>query len=258
MAKPKQLSENKQRYYLLPDGQKFPSVTTVLGVALNKPALPGWAAKVVAEQAMTDLPKLVRMSRTERGEAVKWLKGRPYAQRDEAAAAGTKAHDLAEAYVLGKPYEVPSPDTPLGQTLGQFVRFLDEFKPEFEATEATVASLTGQWAGTLDAICRIPALGDKLVVLDYKTSRTGPYPEWALQVAAYSRADTMWLADGTSVEMPKIEGAAVLRLRPDFFSLHEVTQDLDELLDVFEAARGVAVWALDAGDSSPFGERILA
>lgn len=258
MNRPKQITRSKKRWYELPDGVILPSVTTVLSVALNKPALPGWAAKVVAEEAMQELPRLVRMARTQRGEAVKYLKGRPYAQRDEAAAAGTKAHDLAEAYVLGKPFEVPAPDTPLGQTLGQFVRFLDDYKPEFEATEATVASYSGMYAGTLDAIARIPALGNRLLVVDYKTSRTGPYPEWALQIAAYARAEVMWLPDGTSVDMPKIEGAAVLRLRPDFYALHEVTADMEELLDAFNAARGLAVWSVGCEDEHPFGPELSA
>src|SRR3954471_15419459 len=133
----------------------LPSVTTILGVALNKPALPGWAAKVVAEEAMSELPKLVRMSRTERGNAVKYLKGSPYKQRDEAGAAGTLVHKLIEAHTLGKPFRVPEADSPVGQTLGQFVRFLEEHKPVFEASEAVVASYSGQYAGTLDAICRI-------------------------------------------------------------------------------------------------------
>jgi len=248
----------RSRYYRLADGTMLPSVTTILGVALNKPALPGWAAKVVAEEAMAELPRLVRMSRTERGQAVKWLKGSPYKQRDEAGAAGTKVHKLIEAHTLGKPFQVPDADSPVGQTLGQFVRWMDEYKPEFEATEAVVASYAGEYAGTLDAICRIPAMDNRLCVIDWKTSKTGPWPEWALQIAAYARAEVLWLPDGTSVDMPTIEGAAVLRLRPDFFALHEVTADLEELIDIFNAARGLAVWAMDAQNNSPFGEETEA
>lgn len=258
MTKPKQVTQNRNRWYQLPDGTKLPSVTTVLGVALNKPALPGWAAKVVAEQAMAELPRLVRMSRTAKDDAIKFLKGQPYKQRDEAASAGTRAHALAESYILQQPYEVPAPDSDLGRTLGQFVRFLEEWKPEFEATEATVVNKTIGYAGTLDAIARVPALGNRLMVWDWKTSRTGPYPEWALQIAAYSRAESMWLADGTEVEMPKIEGAAILRLRPEFYAVHEVTQDLDALVATFMSARDVAMWSFDSEDTPAFGEAASA
>lgn len=249
---PEQVTLHRKRWYDLHDGTKLPSVTTILSTALNKPALPGWAAKVVAEEAMANLPQIVRMSRTDRDGAIKFLKGRPYAQRDDAAAAGTKAHELAEAYVLGKPYEVPDESSDLGRTLAQFVRFLDDWQPVFEATEAVVANVTVGYAGSLDAIARIPGLGNRLLVIDYKTSKSGPYPEWALQTAAYARAEHLWLPDGTKVDMPKVEGAAVLRLRPNLYALHPVDADLDELLACFAAARHLASWALDADTTTPF------
>lgn len=255
---PDQVMLNRKRYYDLHDGTKLPSVTTILSTALNKPALVGWAAKTVAEEALANLPRLVRMSRTDRDGAVKFLKGRPYAQRDEAADAGTAAHKLAEAYILGQPYEVPDPDSDLGRTLGQFVRFLQDFRPTFEATEAVVANTTIGYAGSLDAIARIPQLGNRLLVWDWKTSKSGPYPEWALQTAAYARAEHLWLPDGTKVAMPPIEGAAVLRIRPDFYAVHEVEADLDELLAAFAAARHVASWALDGANDSPFSKRLDA
>ncbi len=255
---PEQVTLHRKRYYDLHDGTKLPSVTTILSTALNKPALPGWAAKVVAEEAMANLPQIVRMSRTDRDGAVKFLKGRPYAQRDEAADAGTKAHDLAECYVLGKPYEVPAPDTDLGRTLAQFVKFLEEWKPQFEATEAVVANVTHGWAGTLDAIARIPSLGNRLLVIDYKTSKSGPYAEWGLQVAAYARAEFLWLPDGTKTDMPPVDGAAVLRLRPNMYALHELTADLDDLTAAFIAARHVASWALDADETNPFSKKLEA
>lgn len=249
---PDQVTLHRKRYYDLHDGTKLPSVTTILSTALNKPALVGWAAKTVAEEAMAMLPALVRMSRTDYQGAVKMLKGSPYAQRDAAGDAGTAAHKLAEAYILGQPYEVPDPDSDLGRTLGQFVRFLEEWRPEFEATEAVVANTTIGYAGSLDAIARVPQLGNRLLVWDWKTSKSGPYPEWALQTAAYARAEHLWLPDGTKVPMPPVEGAAVLRLRPDFYAVHVVEADLDELLAAFAAARHIAAWALDNDNVSPF------
>ena len=253
---PEQITLNHKRYYNLHDGTKLPSVTTILSTALNKPALVGWAAKTVAEEALAQLPTLVKMSRRDRDGAIKMLKGSPYAQRDAAADAGTKAHALAEAYVLGQPYEVPDEGSDLGKTLGQFLRFLEEWRPTFEATEAVVANTTVGYAGSLDAIARIPQLGNRLLVIDYKTSKSGPYPEWALQTAAYAKAEHLWLPDGTKVDMPKIDGAAVLRLRPDFYAVHEVEADLDVLLEAFAAAARIANWALDGANESPFTGRI--
>lgn len=253
---PEQVSLNRKRYYQLADGTKLPSVTTILSTALNKPALVGWAAKTVAEEAMANLPSLVKRSRTDYAGALKDLKGSPYAQRDAAADAGTAAHKLAEAYILGQPYEVPDPDSDLGRTLGQFVKFLEDWRPEFEATEAVVANETIGYAGSLDAIARVPLLGNRLLVWDWKTSKSGPYPEWALQIAAYARAEHLWLPDGTKIPMPAIEGAAVLRLRPDFYAVHQVEADMDGLIAAFAAARHIASWALDGSNESPFSTRL--
>jgi hypothetical protein len=253
---PEQVTLQHRRYYQLADGTKLPSVTTILGVALNKPALPGWAAKTVATEALDNLPKLVRMSRTDRDGALRWLKGSPYAQRDAAADAGTKAHDIAEAHVLGKPYTVPEPDTDAGRTLGQFVAWLADWQPAFEATEAVVTNTTVGYAGTLDAICRLPRLGNRLLVVDYKTGKTGPYPEWGLQTAAYARAEQLWLPDGTAVDMPAVDGALVLRLRPDFYAMHELTDDLDATAAQFAHAVELSQWAQDAAQRSPFGGAI--
>lgn len=253
---PEQVTLNRRRYYDLHDGTKLPSVTTILAIAINKPALPGWAAKTVAEEALTNLPRLVKMSRTRRDEAVSWLKGRPYAQRDDAAAAGTAAHQIAEAHVLGQPYPMPDPDSPAGQTLAQFVRFLADWEPQFEATEAVCANLDVGYAGTLDAIATLPMLGNQLLVVDYKTGRTGPYPEWALQIAAYARAQWLWLRDGTKVPMPAVDGAVILRLRPESYGLYRLDADLDDLVEVFAAAAVLAGWMQDADTAGPFSARL--
>lgn len=253
---PEQVTLAQRRFYRLADGTELPSVTTILGVALNKPALPGWAAKVVATEAIDNLPRLVRMCRADRDEALRWLKGSPYSQRDAAADLGTRLHDIAEAYVLEKPYTVPDDDSDLGGMLRQFVRFLADFTPTFAATEAVVVNRTVGWAGTLDAICRIPALGDRLLVVDWKTGRSGPFPEWACQVVGYARAEELWLPDGTSTPMPNIEGAAVLRVRPDMYALHEVTGDLDAIYDALCAAVRLAEWAQKAHKESPFGGKV--
>jgi len=130
--------------------------------------------------------------------------------------------------------------------LAQFARFLSDWAPEYEATEAVCANLSVGYAGTLDAIAKIPALGDGLLVLDYKTGKTGPYPEWALQVAAYHEAEWLWLKSGERVAMPAVAGAAVLRLRPEYYALHILESDVREVFPAFCAAAQLAGWVLDA------------
>ncbi len=245
------------RYYRDPkDGTLYPSVTTILDTSLNKKALVGWAAKATAQAAVDHLPELVRRCRTDRRGAVTWLKGQPYAARDTAANLGTRVHDLAEAYVLGQPYTAPDDDTDEARMLAALVAFLDDFRPRFEATELTVVNRSVGYAGTLDAIATIPALGDRLTLVDYKTGRTGPYPEWGLQLAAYAAAEAAWLKDGTEVSMPKVDGAAILRIRPDGYTLHPVR--LDGLLDTFERMAAVTRWVHAVEDDTCIGEPLAA
>ena len=74
--------KGKGRHYQHPKtGELVPSVTNIIGV-LNKPALPRWAAKVVAEQAAamkTSLPNL------DDAEVVDMLKGAPWRSSTRAA-----------------------------------------------------------------------------------------------------------------------------------------------------------------------------
>jgi hypothetical protein len=96
-----------------------------------------------------------------------------------------------------------------------FDRFLDTWQPQFEAAELTVVNDLDGYAGTLDAIARIPALTDELLVLDWKTGKA-VYPEVGLQLAAYRRAKVAYTRpDGTEVPMPETVGGMVLHLRPE-------------------------------------------
>lgn len=200
--------------------ENYWSVTTILGGGLPKPALLPWGIKSVAEGAVDDrvvlralLDKCETPGECRSGsycaacdETVRFLKGKPYAHRDRAADLGTYVHDAAEAYVLGKPF----PEWPLmvRPRMEAFERFLADYTPKYEATEASVYNRTEHYAGTLDAIATIA--GRKLL-LDTKTGK-GVYPEVGLQLAAYRHAEFIGLPDGSETAMPAVDGAAVLHL----------------------------------------------
>lgn len=260
MTDPKRAVPTKAgRYYRDPkDGTLYPSATNVIDTALAKPALKGWAAKVTAEAAVANLPELVRRCRTDRSGAAAWLKGQPFAALEAAGALGTQLHDLAEAHVLGKPLTAPDADGDAGLMLANFAAFLQDFRPQYEAAEMTVVNRTVGYAGTLDALARIPAVLDgALCVVDYKTGATGPYPEWALQVGAYARGEAAWLKDGTEVAMPKVSGGLILRIRPNGYALHQVRPDaMDALAETFAAMVTVTRWAHAATDNPVIGPRL--
>jgi len=250
------VATKKGRYYVRAD-ERFVSVTNVIDTMVNKPALVSWAAKLVAQEAVALLAnpasaaRMVTDARRVPDDLVKELKGVPYAAREEAAAFGSRIHDLSQRHGLDQDLGDLTPDE--AACVEQFLAFCEDFRPAFEATEATVCNRALGCAGTLDAILRFPAdlpcpeVAGRLLVVDYKTGSTGPYPEWAVQLSAYAHAEHLWLDDGTEVPMPAVDGAAILRIRPDFYALHLVT-DTAGPFRVFTVMCEAARWFHDETD----------
>lgn len=208
------------------NGQSLWSVTTIIGNGLPKPAIAAWQARSVAEFAVANwrtvgaMLESVRLRRDADDRlglvvsdpdavdaAVDWLKGAPWRESGRKMQLGSDVHAEAEAYVLGTPRPEPRPE--VAGFVASFRNFLDDFAPVYEMAEATVYSLSESYAGTLDAI--VTVAGRRLVV-DYKTGKD-VYPDVALQLAAYMNAESVLLDDGTSVPMPRCDGAAALHLR---------------------------------------------
>lgn len=196
-----------KRFYTWRD-EAYWSVTTILGGGLPKPALLPWGIKSVAEGAVDAMQRgiLAAMVEQDPDNAVRYLKGLPYAQRDKAADLGTFVHAAAEAYALGKPF--PTWPPLVKPRMEAFVQFLADYKPAYEMTEASVFNKTERYAGTLDAIAMIAG---RRILLDTKTGK-GVYPESALQCSAYAHCEFVALPDGSEAPMPKVDGAAVLHL----------------------------------------------
>jgi len=215
---------NRGRIYTI-SGHNLWSVTTILGNGLPKPAIAGWQARTIAEYAVANHRQLsamleaVRVRVTPEGTylvtdpdavaaAVEWLKGSPWRESSRKMDLGSTVHAEAEAYVLETPR--PEPGEIVAPYVASFRHFLEDFAPEYEATEATVFNLAEGYAGTLDAIVRVAG---RSLVVDYKTGKD-IYADVALQLAAYAHAEQVLLDDGTTHPMPKVDGAAALHLRP--------------------------------------------
>ena len=147
------------------EGEPVPGVTTAIGV-MDKPALKFWAFK--QGQAY------------ERGEI-----NSLYEKRDEAADAGTLAHQMIEHYLKGLPE--PSEDgiekAVLNKAQGCFIAYLEwershDFK--YVASELSLVSEEYKYGGTLD----IGAVLSDLSIVDIKTSKD-VYFSMKVQVAAY-------------------------------------------------------------------------
>lgn len=210
-------------------------------------------AEVIARQEAGELKSIKLEKLTFAELAGRWVKGTPDRIRDAAAELGTEVHDEAERLVLqlardtglawtqGRP--LPAWPEHLQGHMGTFVQFLDDFRPEYVATEATVFNRTQAYAGTLDAVMRLRIGGQPLTVLvDYK-SGNHVYPEVGLQLAAYRNAEFVGLADGVAeAPMPATDAGAVLHITPKAYRLRLVRVD-DEIYRAFLHAREVFRWA---------------
>lgn len=202
---------DRSGYYATPGG-RYMSVTTILSNGVPKPALMHWAAFEAAQCAVDNIPDLVKA----RGESARmsmrqWIQHAAERKRDSAANLGSVIHGFLEAQILGEP--TPEYTDEQRPFIDGFNQFLEDWQPEYEATELTVANPEHGYAGTLDAKLRLPAIGADLLELDYKTGKS-VYPEVGMQLAAYRRATIGWTKTGLEIVPPATAAAYVLHVRP--------------------------------------------
>jgi hypothetical protein len=267
--------------------QRLWSVTTIIG-CLDKPALLYWCAEEAAKAAVAHIRSLqIRIDEEGQDAVVKWLRDARFRRpkdRLSAASLGTCAHHLCETYALTgvrpDPTEIAATVRNEGLTLGdgasaevavldrmldQFDKWLNRFQPSYQATEVVVYHPTYGYAGQADGFLTIDGVP---LIVDYKTSRDGfdskgnaktPYPEAALQLAAYRHAEfaAVWrprriekfrrryylLGDAErdkAVPVPQVDGGAVIHLTPDHCEIFPVRCDKtvhEAFLYIQEAAR---------------------
>lgn len=222
------------RFYVEPDsGEKVPGVTSVLSM-LPKEFLRYWAAKMVAESAVEQLPTVLQMVLNgQDAAAVDFLKKAPDRNTGEAARIGSDAHDLFERLAKGEDIGRVHPD--LEPFVRHFRDFLDTVQPELTFMEETVWSEKHGYAGSFDAYGKI---NGQNLWLDWKTTRSGVHEEVGLQLAAYAHADFILRPDGSRIPLPKSDGGAVLHVRPEGWKLVPVRID-DDMFEIFLHLRQV-------------------
>jgi hypothetical protein len=241
------------------------SVTTIIG-ALDKPALVYWAATETAKAAVEDLEQVQALAKKNPDDAVEWLsKARFRTGKNVRTAAelGTAVHEACEQYALTG--IKPDVDDEVQPFLNQFDQWAQTFQPSYQATEVAVYSPTYGYAGTCDAFLTLDGVP---LICDYKTTRksvdgkgkpTTPYPEVALQLAAYRYADlaAVWrprrmehyrrryyllspAEQAAAVPVPEVEGGVCIHITPGHCEAYPIVCDEDvfeRYLHVTEAAR---------------------
>ena len=214
-------TERGARLYKTHTGLKLPSVTTILGV-IAKPALIPWAAQRERESVIAAVKRAYDDS-TELGErpdaelfmelvAAEIEKEKAYrATLRKAAKIGTQVHERIEWEFLGELKRERSDDPPplesaeAERSFGRASDWRKATKLKVIDTERMVASLHGQYAGTLDALVKV---GGKVGILDFKTGKR-VYEEAYLQSCAYRLAlaeEGIKTQTGWIVLLPKSEG----------------------------------------------------
>ncbi|MGH6829556.1 MAG: hypothetical protein ACREDG_00145 [Methylocella sp.] len=169
--------------YLLADGVRVPSVTTIIG-ACKLGSIDGLLAWANREGAA----------------------GRSFEESREAAAdAGRCAHDRVYCYTHGRTFDESkwAPDT-LARSEAPYQAFLEwaqQSNLTVAAGEVRIVSETMRFGGTLDAI----TVGDKLAVADWKTAASVRV-EYLIQIAAYGK---LW--EGAHPDMPLVGGYHIVR-----------------------------------------------
>ena len=185
--------------YRTADGKRVPSVTTILGRFKDPGGLIHWAWKLGTE-----------------GEDYRKV-------RDDAADAGTLAHDGIEAAIHGTEW-TPPPDVDdeiVSRALTAiqgFHEWREQTRLEITATEVPLVSEAHLYGGTIDAVGRI---GERLVIVDWKSSNK-VYGDYLAQIGAYA---ALW----EEVRGERIEGAHLLRVDKEFGGFHHHTWGLDVL-----------------------------
>lgn len=193
----------KQGYFL--DGKQIPSVTTIIGRFKQADGLIAWAYQQGVE-------------------------GKDYRKtRDDAASAGTIAHEMVECDIRGKSFDASKYDESLiKRANGAYAAYLQwkeetNLKPYIipdtnePATEISLISKKLRCGGTIDIVL----MRGLLTMSDIKTSRS-IYPDYLIQIAAYKM---IW--EENYPHLPINGGYKILRISrqeedddPVSFSLH--------------------------------------
>jgi genome maintenance exonuclease 1 len=195
-----------KRYYVLPNGNKFRSVTTVLSEALDKTALLEWRKKVGEEQAN-------KIS-------------------TQAARRGTAVHTLCEKYVLNED-NYTRDAMPSGlDAFNSIKSVLDSRVGTILGVELPLYSTALNTAGRCDLIAEFDGVPS---VVDFKTSRKLKKEEWIesyfLQTTVYS----MMFEYIYKIKIPQIAILIAVDHEPPQVFVKDRGQYVDRVLEIFTA-----------------------
>lgn len=192
------------RYYVLPNGEKFRSVTTVISESMDKTALIEWRKKVGEEEAQ-------KIS-------------------TQAARRGTAVHSIAERYVLNEENYLRDA-MPSGVDAFKTIQtLLDKHVDNILGIELPLYSVALKTAGRCDLIAEFDGVPS---VIDFKTSRKLKKEEWIesyfLQTTVYSMMFE-WIY---KIKIPQIAILIAVDHEPPQLFVKDRGLYVDRVLEIF-------------------------
>lgn len=196
-----------KRVYATPSGEKYPSVTTVLG-SLDKTWLYEWRARVGEEEAN-------RISRY-------------------SANRGTKLHEMCEKYMLNDD-TFTDKQMPITVNMFKSIQKYIDYVDIVYGNEIPLYSHELKTAGTCDLFCEI---GGTKAVLDFKTSSKIKKEEniknYFLQATAYA----IMIRELKGIEVPKLIILIGVEDKPAQYFIKSVKDYEEEVRDIFKKYKG--------------------
>ena len=170
---PERVEKDGRRYYVTPDGNHYPSITSILAQQENL-GLEVWKAKVGEKEAK-------RISQ-------------------ESTRIGTAVHQMAEFYLSNYIIKLKDEDKKIVDTFNR-LRFLLGNINNIVGLEITLFSDLLRVAGTCDCIANY---NGQLSIIDFKTSRKPKKEEWIDDYYMQTFAYKMMFEEMTGIEIQQI------------------------------------------------------
>lgn len=224
-----------------------PSVTTIIGGGIPKPALAPWNAKMVATFAVDHRESWEGLDRE---DAIDLLKRSPFRHTKKRAEEGTIVHAALDAHAAGvvDPADIPTLlDKALQKQVEGALQFLRDFDVRPGWTEATIFSREHEYAGTTDVVGDVtfpPEMfispQDATCIIDYKTGKA-IYDDYLVQLIAYARGEFIGTpGTGEEIELPEIDYCIVVRPKRRGGYEARVYKPTEEAFNLFLAAKVVS------------------
>lgn len=216
--------------YVLENGTKVPSVTSILSV-IAKPALVSWAANQATDYIASQIKPGVSYDEVQLNNIFQAGRKAHTQRKQETADIGSLIHLWIKDFIMGKNPELPINDM-MKQSINNFLEWKEKHNVKFILSEQPVYSKEYGYCGTLDFVASI----DKQLFLgDIKTSNA-IYKEYLLQLAAYGIA--------RSEEFPNEDYKAqgIIRISRDGTFEFTTSEDPNAAFDAFLAAKGIYDW----------------